>query len=92
MDCLNCHLDYICCSIKFTPTLNKDEVYSGFFKRNIKIVPLTENNMMLGYVCVLNKKESDGSCIYQDNKTKLCTIYENRPQSCRNFNCDERIF
>ena len=28
-------------------------------------------------------------CMFLDTKTKLCTIYELRPRSCREFNCLE---
>lgn len=28
-------------------------------------------------------------CMFLDTKTKLCTIYELRPRSCKEFNCLE---
>jgi Fe-S-cluster containining protein len=89
-DCSNCLWDYVCCS-NFGVTLSREELSSGFFdKRNIKIVPLTENSVILGYVATLRKKEN-GFCVYQDDKTKLCTIYKNRPSACRNFDCLTRM-
>lgn len=30
---------------------------------------------------------ADGFCKYNDRETKLCTIYNNRPHACRNYNC-----
>lgn len=32
----------------------------------------------------MNKK-GNGECIAFDDKTKLCTIYENRPSACKKF-------
>ncbi len=31
------------------------------------------------------EQRGDGACIALDPLTRLCTIYENRPQTCRNF-------
>lgn len=30
-------------------------------------------------------QQSDGACIALDQNTRLCTIYEDRPQTCRDF-------
>jgi Fe-S-cluster containining protein len=30
-------------------------------------------------------QESDGACVALDPATRLCTIYETRPQTCRDF-------
>jgi Fe-S-cluster containining protein len=30
----------------------------------------------------------DGPCVFLDQRTNLCTIYETRPLMCRLFNCD----
>ncbi|STQ91097.1 hypothetical protein EV682_103415 [Iodobacter fluviatilis] len=30
------------------------------------------------------KRKANGDCRYLDLKTRLCTIYENRPNTCRN--------
>jgi Fe-S-cluster containining protein len=32
------------------------------------------------------KRKNNGSCICFDDTTKLCTIYENRPDICKQFN------
>ena len=32
------------------------------------------------------KRKENGSCIFLNDETKLCTIYDNRPQICRDFN------
>ena len=31
-------------------------------------------------------QEGDGTCVALDPATKLCTIYERRPETCRTFN------
>lgn len=89
MDCSNCQLNHTCCK-DFGVTLSKDEVNSKFFHGKFKVTELTENGKLIGYVLVLRKK-TNGSCIYLNDETELCDIYENRPNACRNFNCDERI-
>lgn len=83
LDCLHCLYDKKCCSM-YGVTLSKDEIHK--FKGKAKIVPLTENKRILGYVAVLSKKEN-GRCIFQNDTTGLCEIYEDRPQACRNFSC-----
>ena len=30
-----------------------------------------------------------GSCVFLDQQTRLCTIYETRPLCCRLYNCNE---
>jgi Fe-S-cluster containining protein len=85
MDCINCEHDRICCS-KYGVTLTKEELQSRFF-RHKKITTLFENGKLLGYVFILKKKKSNNSCYYQNDKTGLCNIYEDRPQACRNYDC-----
>jgi len=43
--------------------------------------------MLLGYVWIL--KKIDGHCVYLEDN--LCTIYNNRPNACKNFDCRDRI-
>ncbi len=33
------------------------------------------------------KRDADGMCYALDRDTKRCSIYEDRPQTCRNFHC-----
>lgn len=86
MNCLNCEKDHICCS-KFGVTLSKEEVSEFAHK---KIVPLTENKKILGYVFVLLKNDKTGKCVYQ-NDNGMCDIYEQRPIACRRFDCETRF-
>jgi len=37
---------------------------------------------------VMKQREDDKSCVALDRETNLCTIYENRPTVCREFNTD----
>lgn len=83
LSCDNCEHDYVCCK-NYGVTLNAKEVK---FYEEKEIVPLTENSMLLGYVWVL--KKVNGSCVFlKENK---CTIYDRRPNACKNFDCRERI-
>ena len=36
-------------------------------------------------------QRGDGACVALDPQTKLCTIYESRPQTCRDFQRGESI-
>ncbi len=36
-------------------------------------------------------QHSDGACVALDRATRLCTIYEDRPQTCRDFNRGEAL-
>lgn len=83
MDCLKCQKSQVCCK-DYGVTLSNREIKKY---RHKKLVPLTENNLILGYVFVLDKR--DGSCIYLENN--LCCIYKDRPGACRRFNCDNNI-
>ena len=36
-------------------------------------------------------QRGDGACVALDAATRLCTIYEQRPQTCRDFNRGETL-
>ena len=36
-------------------------------------------------------QRGDGACVALDPVTRLCTIYEQRPQTCRDFNRGEAL-
>lgn len=36
-------------------------------------------------------QQSDGACVALDRVTRLCTIYEQRPQTCRDFQRGEAL-
>jgi Fe-S-cluster containining protein len=36
-------------------------------------------------------QRGDGACVALDAATHLCTIYEQRPQTCRDFNRGEAL-
>jgi len=42
-----------------------------------------------GVLCM--DQRGDGACIALDPMTMLCTIYESRPQTCRDFQRGERL-
>jgi uncharacterized protein len=37
------------------------------------------------------EQRGDGACVALDAVTKLCTLYETRPQTCREFNRGEAL-
>ncbi len=39
----------------------------------------------------LMDQRSDGACVALDPLTRLCTIYETRPQTCRDFKRGEAL-
>lgn len=41
---------------------------------------------LIGYL--LNSSTNDMACIFLDQTTNACTIYETRPTGCRAFDCD----
>ncbi len=41
---------------------------------------------LIGYF--LNSRSEDMACVFLDQATNLCTIYETRPLVCRLFDCD----
>ena len=43
----------------------------------------------LGVRCM--DQRGDGACVALDVATRLCTIYEQRPQTCRDFNRGEAL-
>ncbi len=86
LNCQNCQNDYTCCK-DYGVTLSKSEI-NKFEKK--KIVPLTENSVLLGFVFILEKKDN-GSCVYFDDKTNFCDVYEIRPKACKNFSCIGRV-
>ena len=80
IDCSECKFDSKCCSM-YRIVLERDEYKNYKYKRFVRFF---DKNEFLGYVCILTYQEN-GYCIYFDNITKLCKIYENRPKACRNW-------
>jgi len=37
------------------------------------------------------KRDADGWCTLLDRETRLCTIYDERPQVCRQFHCSRGV-
>ena len=48
-------------------------------------VSLSGKDELIGYI--INKPDGS-SCLFLDDATNKCTIYETRPLNCRLFNCD----
>ena len=83
MNCSDCPYEYICCSKRYGVTLSRKEIKQFRAKT---LTTLSENRRLLGHVFVLNKNEN-GMCVYWDEETKMCNIYEKRPEACKNYDC-----
>lgn len=80
MNCLLC--DHKRCCKQFKVQLTYEEYVLGFYE----VDPEQEKKKFI----VLKRKPSGEECIYLVNQ---CSIYKNRPEACREFDCtgDERI-
>lgn len=57
------------------------------------VVRLTAEERMRGVPCVgpsmgCVPKDEDGSCVHLDRNTNLCRIWNERPQVCRDYDCN----
>ncbi|GGA47334.1 YkgJ family cysteine cluster protein [Okeania sp. KiyG1] len=65
-----------CCGLKgicVAPEEQEYAKYESYFDHQIGALVL--------------KRDADGMCYALDRQMKTCTIYENRPQVCRDFHC-----
>ena len=65
-----------CCALRGT-YLNPEEAASGFYDCFVD----EESGLPV------LRRDADGWCTYLDRDTRRCSIYENRPQTCRSFHC-----
>lgn len=88
-DCEGCHAD--CCRLPVEVKIHEfikmglafeDETPSEIVKRLKKerIIRLFDNSTQIATLFTF----SDGSCLFLD-KNRRCTVYENRPKTCRDF-------
>jgi len=81
----SCESCALCCKL-FLINLNEKEFYSGIFQTElITDEHFNDFETIEEYGLNIVKKNEDGTCIYI--KDKKCSIYENRPQVCRDFFC-----
>lgn len=88
------YCESLCCQIYDYVTLTEEEVKTGLYEfieedphcDCVKCVGMRE----LGIKYSLPKK-ADYSCVYLD-ENKRCGIYETRPQTCRDYNCKDKVF
>ena len=71
--CVGCHS--MCCALN--TVVYADEVKTGKYLTDPHPRPLTRGEHLL-------QKGADGMCIYWN---KGCSIYADRPRSCREFDC-----
>ncbi|MEI6420609.1 MAG: YkgJ family cysteine cluster protein [Lentisphaerota bacterium] len=75
----------LCCS-QLAPHLTPEEVASGLYPLSL-IQPTEEQrkaNPEVGPIVTLYRKKEGGCGMLIDNK---CSIYDHRPNSCRQFDC-----
>ena len=75
----------LCCE-KLSPHLTPEEVDSGLYPLSL-IQPTEEqiiSNPEVGPIVSLYRKKEGGCGMFVDGK---CTIYEYRPNACRQFDC-----
>lgn len=69
-----------CCGLKGTVVTGEEaSTLSGLTSYN----PIDENIEM--------KRECDGFCIALDRDKRLCSVYEQRPNTCREFHCSRGL-
>jgi len=74
----------MCCR-KFAVLLTPEEARSGFYR-------IDWHGWIPGARAAMLAKKKNGDCWYLTEDGR-CSIYENRPQVCREFDCekDERV-
>lgn len=90
--CSGCHAP--CCRGAISPVLNQEEFLSKAHPMEFvkperwfrKHVPRGARHR-IEKIAVL--KVNDDACVYFDKETCLCTNWENRPASCRSYDCRE---
>ncbi len=70
-----------CCSNLIV--LTDEEIKSGDYQMKRAIAPKQKKQFWV------LKQGLDLKCVYLDRETSRCSIYENRPESCREWTCDE---
>jgi hypothetical protein len=65
-----------CCSLKGT-YLTESEAQSGQYDCHAD--PETGLPQL--------RRDADGACTYLNRETKLCSIYDSRPETCKQFHC-----
>ena len=81
----SCESCAVCCKL-FLINLSEKEFYSGMFQTEL----VTDEHFndfatIEEYGLNILKKKTDDSCVYL--KDCRCSIYNNRPQVCRDFFC-----
>lgn len=94
-NCEQCrpHCESACCQIYDYVELTDEEGKSGrykFIEEDPNCNCDTCRAMRILEIHYSLAKNPDYSCIYLDER-KMCGIYETRPQTCRTYNCKDKI-
>ena len=88
------HCGAICCRVYGYVSLTEEEAKSGQYAYmevtdgcNCEVCKRMRE-LGIRYTLL---KQPDGSCIYLDG-SRRCSIYEKRPQTCRNYSCRNVAF
>jgi Fe-S-cluster containining protein len=90
-DCAQCrpHCGAFCCTAYGMVSLTEEEARSGLYVYKEVTegceCPMCTRMRESGVQYTL-LKQADGSCSYLDGEHR-CSIYENRPETCRKYNC-----
>ncbi len=98
-DCLKC-INSACCKLiieidrkeyeSLKPEIKKEfelkrDIFLSQNPRFQNVIPNDELDNMFSDIYAVMKKESDGYCKFLNRKTMLCSVYEDRPNVCREY-------
>jgi len=102
ISCLNC-INSGCCR-HYIVTLTKDQYYDSpnivkencitsrekLLKKSPSMAFLPEHELenMFNNIYAEIKKSDDGHCVFLNKNNMLCSIYEERPQVCKDYKTD----
>ena len=80
-----------CCSYFDYIEVSEEEYLSGKYRAHPVCTynrgnPCVDPDIPCPYRKYALDRKEDGSCVYLDDR-KMCSIHEEKPSSCRNFNC-----
>jgi len=87
-----------CCIVYMNITLTKEEVAEGLyvnkrgassFRGHRETLDLSKYVVMRARVLVSELGREVFACVYWDPESRECLIFEDRPQVCRGFDCND---
>lgn len=99
IDCLKC-INSGCCKLiieidrkeynRLKPEIQKEfelkrDIFLNENPRFKKVIPENELDNIFSDIYAVMKKENDGYCKFLNRKTMLCSVYEDRPNVCKDY-------